>query len=128
MLINDLYTIEKVIPLGTTGNKFRVVIRLNPDHDIFKGHFPGNPVLPGVCIIQILKEIVSRQIRMDVLIDRIISTRFLSMINPEADRVINFDLELQSGTENYQILCNTNIYSGTNVFCRYKGTFRVLQK
>lgn len=127
MLLNDLYTIERIIPRDT-GNRYLVEIRLNPDHDIFKGHFPGDPVLPGVCIIQILKEIVSRQIRIDLLIDNIMTARFLSIIDPEADRVIYFDLELQSGREDSHILCNASIYSGTNVFCRYKGTFKVLQK
>jgi 3-hydroxyacyl-[acyl-carrier-protein] dehydratase len=127
MLINDLYTVEEIIPQDT-GNRYLVVIRLNPEHYIFKGHFPGNPVLPGVCIIQILKEIVSRQIRMDLLIDKIITTRFLSIIDPETDRVINFDLELQSETEDSHILCNASVYSESRVFCRYKGTFRVLQQ
>ena len=127
MLLNDLYTIDKIIPRDT-GNTILVEIRLNPDHDIFKGHFPGDPVLPGVCIIQILKEIVSRQMRMDLLIDKIISARFLSIIDPGADTVINFDLELESGTKDTHILCNASIYSGTKVFCRYKDTFKLLQK
>ena len=32
------------------------LIRLNPDHTIFKAHFPGSPILPGVCQVQILTD------------------------------------------------------------------------
>ena len=24
---------------------------IDPDREIFKGHFPGDPVLPGVCLL-----------------------------------------------------------------------------
>jgi len=34
-------------------------IELNFNHKIFKGHFPGSPILPGVCIIQIVKEVLN---------------------------------------------------------------------
>lgn len=38
----------------------RVTVRLNPSHDIFKGHFPGYPITPGVCIVQMATEISSQ--------------------------------------------------------------------
>ena len=27
-------------------------LKLNPDHAIYLGHFPGNPVMPGVLIVE----------------------------------------------------------------------------
>ena len=33
-------------------------IRLNPSHPIYQAHFPGEPITPGVCIIQIAKELL----------------------------------------------------------------------
>jgi len=27
-------------------------IALNKDHPVFEGHFPGNPILPGVCTVK----------------------------------------------------------------------------
>ena len=30
---------------------------LNPDWDIFKGHFPGNPVLPGAYLVEAMAQV-----------------------------------------------------------------------
>ena len=34
-------------------------LRLNPEHFIYQAHFPGEPVTPGVCILQIGKELLA---------------------------------------------------------------------
>ena len=31
-------------------------ITLLPDCDVYRGHFPGKPVCPGVCNVQVVKE------------------------------------------------------------------------
>ena len=31
-------------------------IRLNGEHEIFKAHFPGEPITPGVCQLQMVVE------------------------------------------------------------------------
>ena len=54
MLIKDLY---KVNDLVTDKDRTIAQISIDRDHTIFKGHFPGNPVMPGVCMIQIIKEL-----------------------------------------------------------------------
>jgi 3-hydroxyacyl-[acyl-carrier-protein] dehydratase len=61
IFLNSLYTIKRILREGDS-NKLSVIIRLNPAHEIFKGHFPGNPLLPGVCVVQILKEILMNQL------------------------------------------------------------------
>ncbi|MCX6330659.1 MAG: hypothetical protein NTZ85_14245 [Bacteroidia bacterium] len=55
--LNELYTIKNIQKESV--NKLTIQVELKRDHDIFKGHFPGNPILPGVCTIQILKELLS---------------------------------------------------------------------
>ena len=55
-LLNDFYT-----ELSSTFSKenetgFKSLIRLNPLHEVYKGHFPQVPVAPGVVLVQIIKE------------------------------------------------------------------------
>ena len=54
-LIDSLY---KVISdtRSETGHVFS--IELDPEHFIYKAHFPGEPITPGVCIMQIAKELL----------------------------------------------------------------------
>ena len=48
-LLNDFCTIAG-------GDTDKIWLRLNPDHPIYHAHFPGNPITPGVCIVQIVGE------------------------------------------------------------------------
>ena len=55
-LNGDFYRIESRLEDRTLGQSgFKVI--LNPDHLIYKAHFPGQPVTPGVCILQIIQEL-----------------------------------------------------------------------
>ena len=56
MLLDNFYTIlSSEQPDETSGT---VLLELNPDHAIYQGHFPAHPVVPGVCLLQLIKESV----------------------------------------------------------------------
>ena len=83
-LNGDLFRIEsrmEGLPQGQSG--FNII--LNPDHLIYKAHFPGQPVTPGVCILQILQELLSIEIGKQLFIKNIKNAKFISMMSPVAD-------------------------------------------
>jgi len=55
---------------------------LNPDHAIYQGHFPAHPVVPGVCLLQLIKESVENIRHQKMQYTQISSCKFLSAINP----------------------------------------------
>ena len=65
MLIEGLYTIET---FNKTEEGISAQIKLNPKHKIFKGHFPGKPIMPGVCMIQIIKELTERSLGQELFL------------------------------------------------------------
>jgi 3-hydroxyacyl-[acyl-carrier-protein] dehydratase len=78
-LIHDFYRIEQVNG-GET--EFEYTLSLNKDHFIYKAHFPGNPVTPGVCIIQLCKELMEFRLEKLFFLKKIVNVKFLSVINP----------------------------------------------
>ena len=87
-LNGDFYSIEsrlEGLPQGQSG--FNVI--LNPDHLIYKAHFPGQPVTPGVCILQMIQELLSEEMGMPLFINKIKNAKFTSMISPLVDRRIS---------------------------------------
>lgn len=122
MLLSDLYTIEQS-GRDVNGKRLTALIRLNPTHEIFKGHFPGNPVVPGVCIIQILKEILMGQLGNSLVYNNLGSIKYFSVINPEMNGLLNFEIELKE-TGGDVTLFNARIYFESVVYCRLKGDFR----
>jgi 3-hydroxyacyl-[acyl-carrier-protein] dehydratase len=54
MLQPDFYSFIRIVSNGSSS--LEASFLLNPKHAIFAGHFPGQPVVPGVCMLQIIKE------------------------------------------------------------------------
>ena len=83
-LNGDLFRIEsrmEGLPQGQSG--FNII--LNPDHLIYKAHFPGQPVTPGVCILQMLQELLLVETGKQLFIKNIKNAKFISMMSPVAD-------------------------------------------
>lgn len=83
-LNGNLFRIEsrmEGLPQGQSG--FNII--LNPDHLIYKAHFPGQPVTPGVCILQMLQELLSIEMGKQLFIKNIKNAKFISMMSPVAD-------------------------------------------
>jgi len=57
-------------------------ITLNPDHFIFKAHFPGNPITPGVCQLAMVEELLSAQIGQPLLLDCVNNIKYMNIISP----------------------------------------------
>lgn len=57
-------------------------IQLDANHFIYQAHFPGEPITPGVCIIQIAKELLEDVVGERLLIQAVKNVKFLHVISP----------------------------------------------
>lgn len=80
MLRNNFYHVQKV-----QANEQHVEGELHFDaaHDIFKGHFPHQPVVPGVCSLQIIKELLEEQLGVSLQLSSAPQVKFLQLLTPE---------------------------------------------
>ena len=60
----------------------RYGIVLDEKSFIYKAHFPDEPVTPGVCIIQIAKELMEDHLKQPLDIKTIKNVKFLNVISP----------------------------------------------
>ena len=79
MLANNFYTIDD---LNHASGLITATILFNADHPIFKGHFPSIPVVPGVCMMQLVKETLEHATEMKTSITKAGQLKFLSLIVP----------------------------------------------
>ncbi|WP_108868880.1 3-hydroxyacyl-ACP dehydratase [Aquimarina aquimarini] len=91
MLLKDFY---KTNTLETVDNISTATITINKNHEIFKGHFPGNPVTPGVCMMQIIKELTEGVVGKELFMESSSNIKFMAIINPEKtpDLVLTLDI------------------------------------
>jgi 3-hydroxyacyl-[acyl-carrier-protein] dehydratase len=79
MFLNDFFTIQN---LGQEGQSIRAELQLNKDHAIFQGHFPDNPVLPGVVMMTMVKAVLEQALMQHLQLQEAKSVKFLGVVNP----------------------------------------------
>ena len=79
-LIDDFF---KIIAQESNDSEFRCEVKLNPDHLIYQVHFPGNPVTPGACLIQMANEILNGHFERTFLLTNAGSIKFKKAISSE---------------------------------------------
>ena len=85
MLIDDFYSCRDA---EAGDGEFSCRIVFNGDHDIFKGHFPGNPVVPGVCTMEIVKELLQQQVGKPLMLRSTGNVKFLQLVTPDVEPVM----------------------------------------
>lgn len=90
MLNNNLYRITN---FSCSEGKVEADITIDISHDIFEGHFPGQPVLPGVCMMQIFKELVEKAVDQKLILYEAGTCKFLSMVDPRITPHLIFLIE-----------------------------------
>lgn len=78
-LENNLYRVER---RHDDAGVVSFDICLNADSFIYKAHFPGEPVTPGVCIVQISAELLEKCLGYNLLIVCLKNVKFLAVIKP----------------------------------------------
>ena len=119
ILLNDFYTILQTIP---TPGVVKARIAINKNHRIFEGHFPGLPVVPGVCMLQIVREIMEVTGGKELKISQADNMKFLSVINPEHNNEV--DLVINYTVDEEKLSINATLFAGTVTFFKLKATLQ----
>jgi 3-hydroxyacyl-[acyl-carrier-protein] dehydratase len=100
MLLEGLYEIQE---FEFAEPHVKATIKLNKEHEIFEGHFPGHPVLPGVCVIQIIKELTEKSLEKKLVLSVASNVKFMAVINPEKNDIVQLEIELDQNENEVKI-------------------------
>ncbi|CAN5456697.1 3-hydroxyacyl-ACP dehydratase [soil metagenome] len=119
MLLNDFFTITDI----QNAEKYIVSIAMNPKHNIYKGHFPGNPITPGVCLTQMVKETVEHIINKKLQMVKGDNLKFTAILNPEVNANVTMSLNIKLKEDGlYQ--ADSVIFAETTNFFTFRGSFK----
>lgn len=117
--MTDLYKITNLTP---TISGFTAEITFNPSHPVFAGHFPGQPVVPGVVLIEIATAALSQFTGKVLVMKEAAVLKFLQMIDPRATTVLLLDCSIVKGhADGYK--ADFRYYSGESDFAKFKGIY-----
>lgn len=77
-----LKTFCRTLSFERTAAGFTAEVELRADHPVYEGHFPGQPVVPGVCTMRVVRELTARAVGCDIWFDTIREAKFVSALIP----------------------------------------------
>lgn len=92
MLLQDFYKVNSLEKVSD--QSYQVDLTLNARHEVFKGHFPGNPVTPGVGMMQIIKELTEGITGKKLFLTNASNVKFMALINPEVTPDLKLELDM----------------------------------
>ncbi len=113
MNLNSFYTIQsrKLLDEDT----LFVTLQLNKEHLLFKGHFPNHPVMPGVAMLQIIKELTEAHHNTSLFMQAANRVKFLNLVNPFENDVLEFQLTFQQEENTLNVKNSTTFADGATV-------------
>ncbi|MBQ1697112.1 MAG: beta-hydroxyacyl-ACP dehydratase [Bacteroidales bacterium] len=117
MLVKDFYKID-----GKEAQEDGSVVysvSLNTTHDVYKGHFPERPITPGVCNIQMIKELAEDSCSRSLTLTSIDRCRLTAMVTPNESPVLNVKVQWDAADSNKLA---ATIYYGDITYMTLSGT------
>ena len=122
MLKNELYKINSIAQnVGT----IEASLQINKNNEIFKGHFPGHPVLPGACMLQIVKEVLEGSLNNSIQLKKADYIKFLLIVDPARSNILQIKL-IYKITDNNNIHVTASLVAEKDICFKFKGLFIAL--
>lgn len=118
MPLNDLfsYTIE-----SNESGSLRATVSLNFGHALYKGHFPEQPVTPGVCLLEIFRQILSVGTGKNLMLISARDIKFINTVVPPRDE--NLDLKIDYKEVPEGIAANCILSDKKQTYTKVRGIY-----
>lgn len=120
LLQSNFYSI---ISLTRTEQDLNAEICINPEHKIFEGHFPDQPVVPGVCMIQIIKELTEHILNSSVRLQTAVQVKFLQLLIPAKEETVKVQIALKPGNTDQHYVVNASLLQNEKAIMKLSARF-----
>ncbi|TRO66423.1 hydroxymyristoyl-ACP dehydratase [Christiangramia sabulilitoris] len=120
MILEDFY---EVTHTSVSGDSAITKLQINKDHEIYKGHFPGRPVTPGVVLMQLFKEEAERIFAKKLQLVRADNVKFTAVFDPTVNRELILESDITEVGEFIKLKGSARNSDGTvlKLNCLYKA-------
>ncbi len=116
MLLNNFCTVED---MQAGEMNISCKISFNAAHEIFKGHFPGQPVVPGVCTMQIVRELLEQQTGKKLFMQNAANVKFLQLILPEVQPLATITWKMEDELLNTTVVFKADEKDAFKMNCKF---------
>jgi len=98
-------------------------ISINAQSEIFKGHFPDQPVVPGVCMLQLVKDVLEDELKKSLQLIKAGQLKFIAMLVPGNEQELILDISYKF-LEDSNIKAIAKLTSGDMIYFKFQGSFK----
>jgi len=118
MLTDPLF---KFLSVNHTDGLIIAALQIDTTHEIFNGHFPDQPVVPGANMVQLVKDILEHALTINVQLQIANNLKFLQVIDPRG--IDRLQLTINYTTDNNLLKVNADLLDEENVCFKFQGVF-----
>lgn len=123
-LLENFYTELSSTYTSENSGVFSCNIKLNPEHEVYKGHFPEIPISPGVALMQIIKEILMDKFQQELMLTEGCNVKFLALINPNETADFQIDFIVKKTDQTFDV--SANFMNSGKAFTKFIGKFKII--
>lgn len=112
-----------VTDLQAAADRWTAQLHWNAGHAVFAGHFPGQPVVPGVCMIQVVQEVMEAALGRRLQLVSSGSIKFLQFIDPRVNAQTGMEIK-RLKEENGEYAISAQISNAETVFFKFSAVYR----
>ena len=102
-------------------NIILVALEFDAAHPIFAGHFPGQPVVPGACMLQMVKEMLGDALKSPSHLKKADHLKFIAPIDPNMADELEMKLTYKAVEAGLQVIA---VLTANGVACfKMQGTW-----
>lgn len=110
----------KIASLTKTDGQIDAELQIDQQNEIFAGHFPDHPVVPGACMLQIVKEILADNVEANLGIVRADNIKFLSLVEPSTG-TLQLNITYQQADNGLKVVAS--LLAAETVCMKMQGVF-----
>jgi 3-hydroxyacyl-[acyl-carrier-protein] dehydratase len=115
---NDLFSIKNITH---EDGVITAQLGINKHSEILKGHFPGHPVVPGACMLQIVKDVLETVLAHPLRLKKADHLKFMTMIDPANTQQVQLDITYKYAESDIQV--TAKLSNDEVVYFKLQGRF-----
>lgn len=98
-------------------------VRLHPEWPIYKAHFPGHPITPGVCIVQMVQELLQNLMGRELSLRQAKNVKYVSIISPEEVTELTITFSKIEPQPDGSLKVQAQVANGETLYTKLSATF-----
>lgn len=99
--MNDLFTYHTI--RQNPDGSFSSEVSMDPEHPVFKAHFPGKPVLPGVVMLRLFREMIVRTSGIEMELSAGGNLKFIKTVVPGVHPFMEIHFRITEDSGEYRL-------------------------